>query len=74
MYKPLTEREYWLPTQVVDIAICIHKGLGPGLPESIYQKSFCYELSKKNIPSGKQKTIRLEYDKLIIDEEFVLVY
>ena len=69
MYKSLTERVNWLATQVVDIAICIHKALGPGLPESIYQKCFCYELSKRNIPSGKQKTVRLEYDKLIIDEE-----
>jgi hypothetical protein len=35
MYKSLTERENWLATQVVDIAICIHKALGPGLLESI---------------------------------------
>jgi GxxExxY protein len=68
MYKSLTERENWLATQVVDIAICIHKALGPGLLESIYEKCFCYELTKRNIPFEKQKTVRLQYDKLIIDE------
>jgi GxxExxY protein len=68
MYTSLTERENWLATQIVDIAICIHKVLGPGLLESVYEKCFCYELIKRNIPFEKQKTVRLQYDKLIIDE------
>ena len=67
-YKSLTERENWLAGQVVDIAICIHKALGPGLLESIYEKCFCYELEKRNIPFEKQKAVRLQYDRLIIDE------
>jgi GxxExxY protein len=68
MFKPLTERENWLAAQVVDIAVCIHKALGPGLLESIYEKCFCYELTKRNIPYEKQKTVRLKYDELIFDE------
>lgn len=68
MFKPLTERENWIAGQVVDIAIKIHKVLGPGLLESIYEKCFCYELSKRSIPFEKQKTVRLRYDELIIDE------
>ena len=68
MYKSLSERENWLAGQIVDISICIHKALGPGLLESIYEKCFCYELSKRNIPFEKQKTVRLQYDELIIDD------
>ncbi len=68
MFNPLTERENWLAGQVVDIAICIHKAMGPGLLEGIYEKCFCYELSKRNIPFEKQKIVRLQYDKLVIDE------
>ena len=68
MFKELTEKENWLAGQVVDIAICIHKVLGPGLLESLYQKRFCYELSKRDIPFEKQKIVRLQYDKMIIDE------
>ena len=68
MQKPLTERENWLAAQIVDIAICIHKALGPGLLESIYEKCFCYELSKRDIPFEKQKIVRLQYDKLVIEE------
>ena len=68
MYRELTERENWLAGQIVDIAICIHKALGPGLLESVYGKCFCYELSKRDIPFEKQKIVWLQYDKIIIDE------
>lgn len=52
----------------MNIAISIHKFLGPGLLESVYEKCFCYELEKRNIPFVKQKKIELAYDGLIIDE------
>lgn len=68
MFKSLSERENWLAAQIVDIAICIHKALGPGLLESIYEKCFCYELAKRNILFERQKKVRLQYDELIIDE------
>lgn len=67
-YKPLSGRENWLAAQIVDIAICIHKSMGPGLLESIYEKCFCYELSKRGIAFERQKIIQLLYDKLVIDE------
>ena len=68
MLKSLSERENWLAGQVVDIAICIHKALGPGLLESIYEKCFCYELAKRKILFERQKIVRLQYDELVIDE------
>lgn len=36
--------------------------------ESVYEKCFCYELGKRNIPFERQKTVRLQYDGLVIDE------
>ena len=68
MFKSLIEKENWLAGQIVDIAICIHKALGPGLLESVYEKCFCYELTKRNILFERQKIVRLKYDELIIDE------
>jgi len=67
-HKPLTERERWLASQIVEIAITIHRSLGPGLLESIYEKCFCYELTKRKIPFAKQKCTELIYDNVIIDE------
>ena len=54
--------------QIVDMAVCIHKAFGPGLLESVYEKCFCYELTKRNIPFERQKIVPLLYDKLVIDE------
>lgn len=66
-FQPLTERENWLSAQMIDIAIRIHKTLGPGLLEGIYEKCFCYELAKREIPFERQKMVKLEYDKLVLD-------
>jgi GxxExxY protein len=68
IHKPLTEREIWLTSQIMDIAITIHKFLGPGLLESVYEKCFCYELAKRNIPYVVQKNVELIYDKLVISD------
>lgn len=68
MHKPLTDKENWLANQVVDIADSIHKALGPGLVESVYEKCFCYELTKRDIPFERQKLVKLRYDQMIIDE------
>src|SRR5262245_13485845 len=67
-YQELTKKEEWLGKQVVDIGITIHKCLGPGLLESVYEKCFCYELGKRNIPFYRQKLVQVVYDKMLIDD------
>lgn len=67
-HQPLTEREHWLAQQIVNIAISIHKALGPGLLESVYEKCFCYVLSKRNIPFQRQCASPIIYDHLVIDD------
>ena len=66
-HKPLTERETWLTGQVVGSAISIHKELGPGLLESVYEKCFCYELCKREIPFLQQQAVSIIYDDLVIN-------
>ena len=68
VYVPLTARENWLAEQVVNVAITIHKALGPGLLESVYEKVFCFELSKRQIPYQRQKAVSIIYDEFVIDE------
>jgi GxxExxY protein len=65
-FDPLTEREQWLAEQVVDIAFTIHKALGPGLLESVYEKCFCYELDSSNISYTKQQCVEIIYNDLVI--------
>ena len=68
MFKALTEREEYLAKQIVDIAYHIHVSLGPGLLESVYEKCFCYELSKREIHFSKQQAVPIIYENLKIDD------
>lgn len=68
MFKPLSDREELLAKNVVDIAINIHKELGPGLLESVYAKCFYYELSNRGIRFEKQKEVPIIYHSLLIDD------
>ena len=68
MYATLSEREEYLAKQIVDIAIKIHKELGPGLLESVYAKCFYYELFNRKIAFEKQKDVPIVYQTFIIDE------
>jgi GxxExxY protein len=68
MYKKLSEREEFLARQAVDIAVNVHKKLGPGLLESVYAKCFCYELRRRNISFEKQREVPIVCDELKIDD------
>jgi GxxExxY protein len=68
MYAQLTDYEEYLANQVVDIAVKIHKTLGPGLLESVYEKCFFYELSRRNIYCERQKMIPIVFESLKVEE------
>ena len=36
--------------KIIGAAIEVHKILGPGLLETIYEQALCYELKLRNIP------------------------
>ncbi len=46
---------------VIGAAIEVHKTLGPGLLESVYEECLCRELEVKRIPYERQKEILVEY-------------
>ena len=43
--------------QVIGAAIEVHKALGPGLLEGIYEDCLCIELKDRNVPFERQKEI-----------------
>jgi len=50
----LTEEEESLCKEIVDCAYRVHKILGPGLLEKIYEVCFCHELTRKGIGYQRQ--------------------
>ncbi|HEY8935403.1 MAG TPA: GxxExxY protein [Cyclobacteriaceae bacterium] len=66
-YKLLTKREEFVAKNIVDIAVKIHRELGPGLLESVYEKCFAYELTCREINFRVQKDVPIIYNSLVID-------
>ncbi len=64
----MTENE--LATIAVDIAFKIHRTLGPGLLESVYEAAFVHELGKRNIVFTRQAEIEVQYDDVVLDVGF----
>ena len=50
-----------LTGKVIGAAIEVHRTIGPGLLESVYEECLCAELSLRNIPSQRQKELPIEY-------------
>ena len=64
----LTDSEIELCRIIVDCAYKVHKQLGPGLVEKVYEVCFCHELNKLNIPYKRQVYLPIQYDNLEFDE------
>ena len=45
-FEFLSKREEYIAEKIGDAASTVHKALGPGLLERVYEVSFCHELSK----------------------------
>ena len=48
--------------QVVDAAFAVHKTLGPGLLESVYEVCLAHELEKRRLTIVRQVTVPVLYD------------
>jgi len=57
-----------LQRKIIGCAIKVHKELGPGLLESIYELAMLIELQRCNLQTEKQKKIIVRYDGIEIDE------
>lgn len=64
--KEITQLSY----EIVGCAIKVHKKLGPGLLESIYEECLKYELLKNGFEVKQQVPIKIEYDDLVFEKEY----
>ena len=64
----ITENE--LSKIVVDLCIKIHRALGPGLLESIYEDVLCYELQKAGLQYSRQQEITVSYEGMKMNSAF----
>ena len=55
---------------IVDTCLRIHKKLGPGLLESVYEEILFYEFNRNNLNCKKQVGIPVVYDDIKLDLGF----
>ena len=67
-FLPLSGKDELLAEKIVDAAYAVHRTLGPGLLERIYEVCFCHELSKRNLQYRRQVEVPVVYDGIKFDE------
>jgi GxxExxY protein len=64
----LYEKADKISHDVIGAAIEVHRQMGAGLIESIYERCMLRELELRSIPSTTQQLIRIQYKGLVFDE------
>ena len=60
---PLTER-------IIGLAINVHRALGPGLLESVYEDCLCYELVEHRIAHERQLSLPVVYKSMRLENAY----
>jgi GxxExxY protein len=60
-----------LTKKIIEIAIKVHKKLGPGFIEAIYEKAMTIELKKSGINFTKQSEINVNYEGSLLGRQRV---
>jgi GxxExxY protein len=61
-----------LSRTVVDAGLTVHRALGPGLLESIYEHCFAHELQKRGVFVDRQVCLPIVYDGVALDAAYRL--
>ena len=67
-FIPIPDELEVIGKKIVDSTFTIHKNLGPGLLEKVYEVCFCHELKKRNLFYQRQLNIPIIYDGLVFEE------
>ena len=65
-FKALSGQEESIAQKTVDAAYTVHKKLGPGLLEKVYEVCFCHELSKRGLTYQRQVDVPILYDGILM--------
>lgn len=55
---------------IIGASIEVHRHLGPGLLESVYEECLCFELHERNLPFERQRCLPLLYKGLALGAGF----
>jgi len=64
--SPLSQEDEAILTKVIDCAFAVHRALGPGYKERIYEMAFCLELESRNVRFECEKPVSVRYREWVI--------
>ena len=53
---------------IVDASLRIHRDLGPGLLESVYEAVLARALERRGFRVERQRSVRFEYDGMVFED------
>src|SRR3954447_26844705 len=63
----ISDRVEDVAAQIVDAAVKVHKTLGPGLLESVYEICLCHELAIRQIQFRRQLDLPIQYEGIRLE-------
>jgi len=67
MHNPIPEETERIGGLVIEAAFRVHRALGPGLLESVYEICLCHELRKMGVPNSRQVDLPIQYDDIKVE-------
>ena len=65
-FEPVPREVEELASKTVEAAFRVHRKLGPGLLESVYEAGLCHELSQMGVCFEHQLVLPVKYDGLLL--------
>ena len=65
-HEPISEELERIGKEIVDSAYRVHKELGPGLLESVYEECMIYDLRRKGLRVDEQVYVPIEFDGQVL--------
>jgi GxxExxY protein len=65
-YEPIPPEDEELAHQIIGAAIEVHRLLGPGFLESVYERALCHELTLRGVTFERQKDLFVPYKDIEI--------
>lgn len=69
-YETVSAKHDEVAREIVDAAIKVHRALGPGLLESVYEQCLQHELTRRGRTALRQVAVPVVYDGIAIDTGF----
>jgi GxxExxY protein len=67
MHEPISDEVERIAHEIIQCAFRVHKVLGPGLLESVYEACLCHELTKSYLSFVRHAVLPIVYGDLVLE-------